>query len=182
MLRKLLPILLSSLLFSYVNAEQSLDWQSASTRLLNQCCLLQIAADKYDAAEYLKDQSLAWPNPELAFEYERYPGERSDEANEVSIEVAQLFELGGKRKARYRLADSELNKAAWEWESAKIHLLNELAHAFVDAASAQAKADLSEQQGKSPWKSIRLWRPKRKPEWLPCRKSEDRNSPYQRQA
>ncbi len=146
MRRKFLILLFPMVFSGVVFGSTPIDWQTAVDRVLNHCCLLQIAEDHYDIAQALKEQSQVWPNPELSIAYEGYPHEPCNEDNEVDIEVEQLIELGGKRSARFRIADAEVNIAGWGVEAAKIHLLNELAHAVIYAASVQAKAGLAEEK------------------------------------
>ncbi len=127
-------------------ADNVLDWDTATCRVIENSCRLHNAADSYEASEALKSQSLAFPNPQLGLGYDRYTQLRSQDANEYSVQLNQLVELGGKRTARYALANSQANEAAWDWESVKISLLNELSHAFVNMAAAEAELKLAQEK------------------------------------
>ncbi len=56
---------------------------------------------------------------------------------QVTIQLSQLIELGGKRAARQDLAILNRDLAAWDYETARIDVLTRVTRAFVDALAAQ---------------------------------------------
>jgi cobalt-zinc-cadmium efflux system outer membrane protein len=56
---------------------------------------------------------------------------------QVTIQLSQLIELGGKRTARQDLAILNRDLAAWDYETARIDVLTRVTRAFVDALAAQ---------------------------------------------
>ena len=65
--------------------------------------------------------------------------------SQVSIELGQLIELGGKRAARQRLAAADRDLAAWDYETARIDVLTEVSRAFTDVLAAQETVALAEE-------------------------------------
>jgi len=61
---------------------------------------------------------------------------------ETTIGVSQLFELGGKRMKRTKVAALESDLAAWDYEITRLDVLSEVAQAFVDVLSAQERLAL----------------------------------------
>lgn len=63
---------------------------------------------------------------------------------QLSLQLSQLIELGGKRTARRQLAARELDLARWDYEAARIATFTEVTRAFVDVLAARRAIALAE--------------------------------------
>lgn len=87
------------------------------------------------------------PNPELALAVENFAGSGDFSgfgAAEITLSLAQLFELGGKRPKRHDLAKIESELASWDYESVRLGVFNEVARAFVAVVAAQQQVTLAD--------------------------------------
>jgi cobalt-zinc-cadmium efflux system outer membrane protein len=87
------------------------------------------------------------PNPELSLEAEDFGGSGSRPAFEkaqTTLSLAQLVELGGKRRRRRELATLDRELAGWDRETARLDLMARVTKAFVAALAAQERLALSE--------------------------------------
>jgi len=85
-------------------------------------------------------------NPDLRVEVENVAGSgvrAGDEQAETTLLVSQLFELGGKRARRRRVAELERELAEWDYEEARVVVLADTAKAFVRALGAEARLALA---------------------------------------
>lgn len=64
---------------------------------------------------------------------------------QTTLQLSQLVELGGKWSGRQRLATRELELADWDFEAARINVLTNVTHAFVDVLVAQEFVALTSQ-------------------------------------
>jgi len=64
---------------------------------------------------------------------------------QATIQLSQMIELGGKRAARQRLAESARDLAAWDYEAARIDVFTRVARTFVDVLASQQGVAVSEQ-------------------------------------
>ncbi len=87
-------------------------------------------------------QSSLLPNPELEVETERSAEQTDGETLESSVEVIQEIEIGGKRKARMKVAEAELRLAEWAYREEEFSLLAEALIRFVDVLAAQERLAL----------------------------------------
>jgi len=97
------------------------------------------------AAEARALQAGLLPNPELELgvgEYDR-DGEGFDSA-ETEITLGQLFELGGKRRWRMRVAEAEEELAGWDYESKRLDVFAETTRRFVEVIVGQRRVALAE--------------------------------------
>ena len=92
------------------------------------------------------------PNPTLDVMVEdlaatRFPGTDRDQPvqSQTTLQLSQLIELGGKRTARVRLAQANLDLAAWDYETARIDVLTQVSRAFTDVLAAQETLAVSEE-------------------------------------
>jgi cobalt-zinc-cadmium efflux system outer membrane protein len=95
--------------------------------------------------EALALQANLLPNPELGMELENVVGSGSFQAFdgiEATLQLGQLIELGGKRARRYHAAELEKELAGWDYETAKLDVLNEIAQTFVDVISSQDRVEI----------------------------------------
>ena len=92
------------------------------------------------------------PNPTLDVVIEdlaatRFSGTDRDQPvqPQTTLQLSQLIELGGKRTARVRLAQANLDLAAWDYETARIDVLTQVSRAFTDVLAAQETLAVSEE-------------------------------------
>ena len=89
------------------------------------------------------------PNPSagiLAEDFAASAAPRSSAVQpQLSLQLSQLVELGGKRAARRSLAARDRDVAAWDFEGARIDTLTLVARAFVDTLVAQRGLALAEE-------------------------------------
>lgn len=88
------------------------------------------------------------PNPELGFRTEDIgvTGQtRGIDQAEMTLELGQLIELGGKRAARVELASRGRDVAAWDYEIARIDVVARAALAFVGVLVAQEQVGLADE-------------------------------------
>ena len=64
---------------------------------------------------------------------------------QVTVQLSQVIELGGKRTTRQALAVLDRDLAAWDYETARVDVLTRLTRAFVDALAAQDAQALAAQ-------------------------------------
>ncbi|MBN2129585.1 MAG: TolC family protein [Sedimentisphaerales bacterium] len=100
------------------------------------------------AAESRVLQAGLRPNPEMAIEMSEFGGSdtRSGfDAAETSIQLGQLIEVGGKRDKREAVAAVNRELVQWDYESARLDTLREVAGAFVAVLAAQERLALTQQ-------------------------------------
>jgi outer membrane protein, heavy metal efflux system len=89
------------------------------------------------------------PNPSASFLAEDFAASASPASSAVqpqlSLQLSQLVELGGKRAARQSLAARERDVAAWDFEGARIDTLTRVTRAFVDILVAQRGLALADE-------------------------------------
>lgn len=105
-----------------------------------------LAAFSYEvrAAEARILQAGVLPNPEIALELEEYGrGGAGFDSAETAVVLGQLFELGGKRRWRTRIAAAEGDLAGWDYESKRLDIFAETAKRFTSALAAQQRLDLA---------------------------------------
>ncbi len=93
-------------------------------------------------------QASLLPNPEVDIEMENIAGGGNMEgtdAMETTIQLRQLFELGGKRSKRERLASLERDLAGWDYEARRLDVLTGTTIAFIELLSAQERLELTEE-------------------------------------
>ncbi|WP_422000420.1 TolC family protein [Reyranella sp.] len=93
-------------------------------------------------------QAGALPNPTLGVEVDNFGSGQNGVVGgaEFTLQVSQLFELGGKRDARVQAALGDYDAARWEREATKLELLSETAIAFVEAMSSQRRIQILDRQ------------------------------------
>lgn len=95
-------------------------------------------------------QAAVLPNPVLGIGADNLGNARKAEAGDrsLSLQIGQLIELGGKRAARMRLAETGRDLANWDYEAKRIELLAQVAQRFVDLLVSQSRETLAvETQG-----------------------------------
>ena len=72
------------------------------------------------SAEARSLQAGLYPNPEISAEVENFGGPRELKGfngSENTLQINQLFELGGKRSKRKKLAELEKGSLGWDFEA-----------------------------------------------------------------
>ena len=86
------------------------------------------------------------PNPGLEAEFEEFGGTgeaAGTDSAETGIMLSQLIELGHKRRRRVALATAERKLAGWDYETARIAVLTDVAARFIDVLALQKKVALA---------------------------------------
>ncbi|MBN2106866.1 MAG: TolC family protein [Deltaproteobacteria bacterium] len=99
------------------------------------------------AAEARELQAGLLPNPEISTEVENFGGNNEMQgfkSAETTVQVSQLFELGGKRGYRKRAAELEKNLAGWEYEIKRLDVFEKISTAFWEVLAAQERAAIAE--------------------------------------
>ncbi|MFA6311035.1 MAG: TolC family protein [Sterolibacterium sp.] len=87
------------------------------------------------------------PNPILEIGRDNLSNVRKTEAGDrtTSLQLGQLIELGGKRAARVRLAETGRDLANWDYETKRIAILSQVAQRLVDVLASQSRKSLAEE-------------------------------------
>lgn len=99
------------------------------------------------AADARRIQAGLLPNPELEAEMENLGGPSSQEGFDgpvAKFSIGQLVELGGKRDARRKVAETERTLAGWDYEAKRLDVLSGTTTLFVQALAAQNKLALAQ--------------------------------------
>lgn len=107
---------------------------------------LAAAAMEEQAAEAAVRQAGVLPNPELGLSAENLGNRRlRDEGDRTtSLELSQLLELGGKRAARVRQAESARDVTAWEARAKRAGVVARVKQAFFDLLAWRERLALAE--------------------------------------
>lgn len=93
-------------------------------------------------------QAGLWPNPEFTFEIDDFGcsnNHSSRDSEQLNYYISQLFELGGKRCSKIRIAELDGWIEYWNWNAQKQHIRNKISHAFIDIASARETLKILEE-------------------------------------
>jgi outer membrane protein, heavy metal efflux system len=109
--------------------------------------LLAAAAANLAGHRALTRQAGGLPNPELEVEIGNLTtgGEGGLSGAESTVLVSQLFELGGKRGGRIRIAELNREISAQGYEATRRDVVAETTESFIDLLSAQALAEIHDQ-------------------------------------
>jgi len=108
----------------------------------------ELAASAFEltAAQARLTQARLRPNPEVSLEFENFAGngaQRGTDALETTLALSQVIELGGKRAARGRVAESDLELAEIDRRAQELDVLAETTRRFIDAAAAHERLALA---------------------------------------
>ncbi len=67
------------------------------------------------------------------------------EESQAIFSLAQLFQLGGKRAKRVRIAGVDRDLAKWDYDSKRLDVLSEVNKAYVDTLAKQERVTLAEE-------------------------------------
>lgn len=96
------------------------------------------------AAEARVLQAGVWPNPDIELEIQEFDrGGKGFDSAETTVMLGQLFELGGKRRWRQRVAEAAGELAGWDYESKRLEVFTETARRFTKVVAAQVRLDLA---------------------------------------
>ena len=104
-------------------------------------------------------QAGLWPNPEIGVEVENVGGTgefRGSDAEETTIELSQLLELGNKSRNRKRVASFEKELADFDYRRKKLDIFSDTAKAFIFVLKTQEKVQLSNELLKLSEESFRI--------------------------
>jgi cobalt-zinc-cadmium efflux system outer membrane protein len=88
------------------------------------------------------------PNPELGIQIEDFGGTNQSKGltrSQTTLQLSQVIELGGKRRARVREATLGRELARLDYETKRLDVLKKTAQAFVDVLSGQRRVELAEE-------------------------------------
>lgn len=135
-----------------VNPTGPLALQDALALALRHNPALSVFAWESRALEARMVQAGRPPNPTLEVTIEdlaatRFSGTDRDQPvqAQTTLQLSQLIELGGKRTARVRLAQANVDLAAWDYETARIDVLTQVSRAFIDVLAAQETLAVSDE-------------------------------------
>ncbi len=114
---------------------ETLRFEEAVKRVLEHNPELTIRKNGIKAAEAAVKQAQVIPNPELEIGLENLG------INEIEAAITQPLELGGKRKARIKLAKKELEAARCEMDITRLKLQAETARKFIPIITVHLKID-----------------------------------------
>ena len=108
---------------------------------------LQAASFEVRAREAARLQAGLLPNPAVDTEAEDIGMSPKDVPNisqpQTTVRLSQLIELGGKRRARVRVASADAELAAWDYEARRLDVLTRTVEAFVALLGAQERLRLA---------------------------------------
>lgn len=99
-------------------------------------------------AEALVLQAGLKPSPEIGAALENPTGSgrfRNGDEMEQTIQLSQLLELGGKRRARVEEARAARIVTEWEYEAKRLDVLKDTTLAFVEVLAAQREMELAKE-------------------------------------
>lgn len=113
----------------------SLTLGQAVRRALRFSPVVQAAEIEIEAKQAEAYQAGLRPNPAIAGDVQNV----GEEDQESTIELAQVFELGGKRLKRRRASELDVDVAGWDLEAARLRVASDTAQAFVDVLASQER-------------------------------------------
>jgi len=126
----------------------AIDIRSALAQALMNSPELAAFSWEIRAREAATAQAGLFPNPEVGVEMENFGGSgefKGLEGTETTFRLSQLFELGGKRSGRARVAALGQNLAGWDYETKRLEVVSGVTKAFVDVLAAQERLALTEE-------------------------------------
>ena len=107
---------------------------------------LSAYARGFNANEAAVDQAGVLPNPVLGAAAQNLGNSRLKEDGDRTavLQIEQMIELGGKRAARVRLAETGRDLAAWDYHVRRADLILRVSRAFIDVLAGQQRQSLSD--------------------------------------
>ena len=99
------------------------------------------------AAEAAVIQADVLPNPKLDVIGDNLGNTRKKDEGDrsASLLIGQLVELGGKRAARVRLAETGRDLAGWDYEAKRLEIFARVRQTFVEVLTAQGRTGLADE-------------------------------------
>lgn len=133
----------TSVAVSQAPRTNALSFKEAINRALTESPRLKAAAARIEFATGQVQQARLVPNPAFEWSGEEITGDRRGFGEtEHTFALSQLIELGGKRSARIRHAQSGAGVAAIELESRQADVRANVTSLFIETAMAQRKLGL----------------------------------------
>lgn len=101
-----------------------------------------------ESLEKQKIQAGLIPNPEANFEAENFLGGKElsgFKGSEYTLSVSQLFELGGKRSSRIKLAENHVTSSKGEYDLRRIDLIASVKSVYLNLYRITKQIDLQKQ-------------------------------------
>jgi cobalt-zinc-cadmium efflux system outer membrane protein len=123
----------------------SLTLQDAMDLALRENPELAAAAKEVLALEGRLRQAGVLPNPALGAALEDFGNSRLRQQGdrEIGFQVGQLIELGGKRDARIKQAQSDLALAQWDLQTTRLNVIEQVRTRFADVLASQEREALA---------------------------------------
>ena len=109
---------------------------------------LAVYSEDFRAADALTLQAWLPPNPVVELNMEDAGGTgdyRGLGGTQNTLQLSQLFELGGKRAARVHAAASQRDLVYWDYETKRLEIAAATAASFVDVLAAQRRVSQSKE-------------------------------------
>lgn len=128
-------------------APSALTLEQARALALERNPELAALAQEILATDAAVTQAGVLPNPDVKVGGDALGNARKRESGEqfVGVELQQLVELGGKRGARVKIAESDRALAGWDFAAKRADLLQRVSQSFVDVLAAQQRLALAEE-------------------------------------
>ena len=123
--------------------------QEAIQAALARSPMLQANRARLEIGRGEVQQAGLWPNPELSVELENFGGSEASrglDAAEITYGLGQPIELGGKRSARVRLAEADLNLAQIDTEALRLDLIRDVARAYTEFTASALTIAIEEER------------------------------------
>src|SRR3990172_5377689 len=119
--------------------------QQAFAMVLENNPELKVFSKELRANEAIILQAGVLPNPVLELEANDFGNQRKTDAGDrtATLQIGQLIELGGKRAARIRLAQTDRDLASWDYEAKRIEILTLVTQRFINVLASQQRETLS---------------------------------------
>jgi outer membrane protein, heavy metal efflux system len=110
----------------------------------------ELAAFSWDvrSADARIVQAGLWPNPQLGTETEDIAGTKTSSGlsrSQTTLQLSQLIELGGKRRARVREATVGRELAKLDYQTKRLQVLKKTTQDFIEVLSAQERVRLAQE-------------------------------------
>lgn len=124
---------------------ETLEFDETYQQIIAQALEIKAADSEIAARGAEWEQASYYPNPALVVELDNLGSAHNCDSNELSVDIVQLIELGGKRSARMQVAAADQCAAQWKLEVLKYEIYIDLLHAFIDIAAAQERVTLAKE-------------------------------------
>ena len=130
------------------NTEPTLTLKQALTSTIDQNPELYQYRFLAEALNAQKETSSLSPVLEFNLDIDNFGGSGGNEgfdAAETTLALSSVIEIGGKRQARMRYADSRINQAEWKQQATTLDTLGKLTQVYIEGLATQANIQLAEE-------------------------------------